>query len=444
MFKQTTINRAYIVVGCLLLIFYIYIYNYMYFCTWDFKDDLLNNQSNSSSKRVDSIEHLIMLGDPQMEGDWRIKTQGKKGEYNIWFNDNYFKHIVSNIAYYLRPGYLFTLGDLFSSQHCNDGEFVNRVQRYKRIFSPLDKYLGEGQYQMYNITGNHDIGYAHEASPKKVDRFEESFGKVNDKFFINGHLIGIVNSINLDRSKHEQLYNDSWQHLRDLKELKEQTGSPLILITHIPLHKQYNSDEEVLQETIIQEETRDIQLGKRGQKRNQNNMVNDQILFPNGHPKYKSMCTETYFIISTDDGFVKEQSMLTKETSQYILDELKPLFIFNGHDHDGCIFKHSNNYTTEYTIRSMMGDFGGYTGLFEIKKSIQSNLSVRNTEQDQPIPSELVTYEYNFKACPFIETKYINISFGVTAGYIVSFFFYRILLYVIEKVQKKKWKVKLD
>jgi len=42
------------------------------------------------------------------------------------------------------------------------------------------------------------------------------------------------------------------------------------------------------------------------------------------------------------------------------------VFVVTGHDHEGCFYKH-NNHTTEYTIRSMMGGFHGYTAVLEIK-----------------------------------------------------------------------------
>lgn len=51
------------------------------------------------------------------------------------------------------------------------------------------------------MTGNHDIGYGSEVSMFGVQRFESAFGKVNNHFEISGHLFGIVNSMNLDKSR---------------------------------------------------------------------------------------------------------------------------------------------------------------------------------------------------------------------------------------------------
>lgn len=63
--------------------------------------------------------------------------------------------------------------------------------------------------------------------------------------------------------------------------------------------------------------------------------------------------------------------MISSEASKFILDNLKPSFIFSSHDHYGCSYKH-NNITTEYTIRSMMGDFSGHTSGFQIEKDPNS------------------------------------------------------------------------
>eukprot|EP01132_Coremiostelium_polycephalum_P003258 gene3258-4080_t len=286
----------------------------MYFCSWKYPLDTIRNQVphqhqfNNSNQPVSDFDygtHIVMLGDPQMEGDYRIKSEGLKGKYNIWFNDRYFRHIVSNIAYYLSPSLVFVLGDLFSSQYISDSEFNIRTDRYNYIFEPL-----AGNTYMVNITGNHDIGYANEASRSRIDRFESVFGKVNSKIYIGGHIFGIVNSINLDSSQNKELQEEAWQHLRELATESQTTKTPLILTTHIPLYKEFNSNET----------------------------------YPNLPYPYHStpLCIESFNMRTTSEGHVIEQTMLSKETSQFILEHVKPVFIFSGHDHDGCLFRHTN------------------------------------------------------------------------------------------------------
>lgn len=38
--------------------------------------------------------------------------------------------------------------------------------------------------------------------------------------------------------------------------------------------------------------------------------------------------------------------MLSEDVSNFIVNDVKPKFIFTGHDHYGCTYKH-NDYTTE-------------------------------------------------------------------------------------------------
>lgn len=354
----------------------------MFFCNWKYN---INSQND--------IAQMILLGDPQMEGDWRIKREGLKGEYNIAFNDRFFKHIVSNIAYYLRPSLVFVLGDLFSSQYINDDEFISRTTRYRNIFSPLLYQQSKSELKIINVTGNHDVGYANEASVARINRFEQAFGKVNDKFYVSGHLFGVVNSINLDSSRDQTLYNQTWDHLQALKEEAESTQSPLIILTHIPLYKDIRTID------------RSLDL----------------------YQQQPFLCREEEITRKDRSGNILEQTMISKESSEYILNHLKPLFIFNGHDHEGCIYKHPNNITTEYTIRSMMGGYGGYSALFEFKK-----LSPSKQQQEE--------FEYNFQWCPFIETRFINISFGVTGGWLVLFILFNIILSCINNSNKIKLK----
>ncbi|EGC31194.1 hypothetical protein DICPUDRAFT_82899 [Dictyostelium purpureum] len=375
------LNKLFIIFGFGLLCLHLYIYNYMVLCRWKYDD-------NADTTKI------IMLGDPQMEGDARIRREGLKGEYNIFFNDNYMKHIVNSIDYFLNPMMVVVLGDLFSSQYITDEEFQKRVKRYDNIFSPLKDYV-----KIVNITGNHDVGYANEVTDRRINRFEEAFGRVNDKFFFGGHLIGVLNSINLDGSMTEHFQKEAWDHLRELKHDAEATQSPLIIVTHIPLYK-------------------DIKAIDRTQE---------------PYKTHPYLCREEYIIHHTNQGFIKDQTMLTPETTDFILNEIKPAFIFNGHDHEGCIYKHTNSNTMEYTIRSMMGSYDGYSALFEFRK-IKSS-STNNDNNDKNIEEKEI-FEYEFQMCPFLHTKYINITVGVTAGWLVLFILFNIILSIFKAIQR--------
>lgn len=114
-------------------------------------------------------------------------------------------------------------------------------------------------------------------------------------------------------------------------------------------------------------------------------------------PLYKrpGICADDPKFEKNDYAVVTEQTMMTDVTTNTILERLKPAFIFSGHDHEGCEFTHNipntNDTAQEYTVRSMMGDYGGVTGLFEI------------------VPSANGTYDFHFHYCPFIPLQYVSV-----------------------------------
>lgn len=79
---------------------------------------------------------------------------------------------------------------------------------------------------------------------------------MDDIIVIENHLIGILNSMNLDASTYkvhkilivllsyhlfilkQEAYDNAWENLNKLKEEKERTAQPVILMKHIPLHKE--------------------------------------------------------------------------------------------------------------------------------------------------------------------------------------------------------------
>jgi len=245
---------------------------------------------------------------------------------------------VSSLVHFLKPNGVVVLGDLLSSQYIGNMEFEWRVERYRWIFESV---ISSG-ILLINVTGNHDVGYGDFISKHLVKRFENAFGRVNQYFDINGHIFANINSLNLDSSMDKDLQSNSWDHVRGLASAQ----APVILLTHIPMHK------------------------------------------PSGY------CADGPQIIVDAQGYVSQQNFLSEETTQVILEEISPIFVFTGHDHVGCNYIHTNNKTTEHTVRSMMGDFSGNAGLFEIE---------RTEEVDRKID-----FKYSFTVCQFVQLQFLS------------------------------------
>jgi hypothetical protein len=94
------------------------------------------------------------------------------------------------------------------------------------------------------------------------------------------------------------------------------------------------------------------------------------------------------------------QNMQSENSSEELLRLLRPRFVFNGHDHHGCSVVHYKNgsvvsiqlpliiddsidiqqTTFEITVRSIMAEFHGSIGLFEIHRHRENHYSVHSCE----------------------------------------------------------------
>jgi len=63
--------------------------------------------------------------------------------------------------------------------------------------------------------------------------------------------------------------------------------------------------------------------------------------------KKEGVCMDSPMIKKSPWNTVIEQNMLSEETTNYIIKRVKPKFIFTGHDHEGCIYKHEPGNITE-------------------------------------------------------------------------------------------------
>ncbi|KAK9376369.1 uncharacterized protein V1513DRAFT_375495 [Lipomyces chichibuensis] len=320
---------------------------------------------------------LLLFGDPQIRG--ADTSSSLRTRLDIFGNDHYLGHIYSTLLPRLRPSHVIVVGDLFSSQWISDEEFDLRTRRYKnRIFrhpsldvTPAPIFL--------NLSGNHDIGYAHDVTDSRVRRFEKHFGQLN--FVVTGDDFRIIgfNSMSLDGSLDDDEKGQA-SFTRDVRnfleeQMKVNFMGTTILATHVPLHKQ------------------------------------------------RGICIDQPYFTYYDQGseqLIREQNMLSEETTQWLLNgffgEGRPRHgvIINGHDHDGCLVRHTKvngesrwnvaaiatgdtRYQYDYdnsdisgvlevTVRSMMGAFGGNVGLLK---------GTWNTTTED--------YNFSFSLCPFLQ-----------------------------------------
>ncbi|QPG73842.1 hypothetical protein FOA43_001157 [Brettanomyces nanus] len=339
---------------------------------------------------------ILAIGDPQINGNWPITPYIKR--LDNYANDYYIGHIYNMMKPRLNPTHVAVMGDMFSSQWIGDSEFYNRTGRFmnrlfprpiNQTFAELDfiakhedadweshfgwfnKQLHEGKFardDLYgyenvrdwssanltteplfiNITGNHDIGYG-DTTYQHMCRWRILFGKDNywieyDNDTDHPWRIVVLNSLALDGPLLQPEFQEyEWQFVDALAN-KSYNGTT-ILMTHIPMYKREG-------------------LCSDGPYVDYFNKTN----CPPG-----ANCRL---------GLLKSENHLQYETSQRVLNAAfknSSGIIMTGHDHVGCvnyynydsetnIWEASKDITSpkhirELTVRSIMGEFDGNTGI---------------------------------------------------------------------------------
>ncbi|KAK4697862.1 ethanolamine phosphate phosphodiesterase, partial [Lecanoromycetidae sp. Uapishka_2] len=323
--------------------------------------------------------------------------QSYRKRLDLLGNDYYLAHIYRTLQWMLHPTHVAVVGDLIGSQWVSDEEFERRGARFwQRVFRNGRRVedeisngisveaLSEGEApakewsrRVINVAGNHDIGYAGDITPEKMQRFERVFGKANWETRFNLPTAAVdskkapelrlivLNSLNLDAPVLEtDLQSDTYKFVNDAISASrpvEDRNVGTILLTHLPLHKQAG-------------------------------VCVDAPLFEYHDEKH--------------GGGVREQNHLSYDASKGLLEGIFGMngdisspggglgrkgIILTGHDHEGCDVVHQlrRNGDTDYrwiaenmtaytsrvhtaeaipsireiTVRSMMGDFGGNAGL---------------------------------------------------------------------------------
>lgn len=355
-----------------------------------------NSQPYAGNRAADI--HMLAFGDPQINGNWRSTPYIKR--LDNFGNDHYLGHIYKTMKNRLEPSHVAVMGDQFLLQWILDSEFYNRTHRFvDRIFSrdyPYKQTVEEtwrnhqdydwvlwlhreaamddvSRFQLrnyndvydwihpenkqpnfdnplfINLTGNHDIGYAGDATWQHMARFHYLFGQDNYVITYNRGKpeewrLVVLNAMTLEGPALQEEFRElTWLFLRRLNELNAGFHGLTVLLTHIPMYKKAG-------------------LCADGPE----------------HRYYENYEREPY-----KNGKLRLQNHLSYETTQKVLQAVfpnaeKPGLILTGHDHEGCLtyYNYFGDWEAlkepqfgekapihEVVVRAMMGEYQGQTGL---------------------------------------------------------------------------------
>lgn len=118
---------------------------------------------------------------------------------------------------------------------------VHEAPSYPNLYAKIPtESRGAESVEYFYLAGNHDIGYGFDMSKQLVERFERAIGSpLNYEFQAVGHRFIAINAQAVDATNDRDLHEQVWGFIRNRSRLSDTriSDDPIILLTHIPLHK---------------------------------------------------------------------------------------------------------------------------------------------------------------------------------------------------------------
>ncbi|KAG7317776.1 hypothetical protein KOW79_018811 [Hemibagrus wyckioides] len=261
-------------------------------------------QSDEIAEKRDPLR-VLFLSDPHLlgaiRGHWFDKLRRE------WQMERSFQTALS----LLRPEIIFILGDVFDEgKWSSTKDWEDDVRRFKQIFNH------PSNTELVVLIGNHDIGFHHEMTSYKLERFEKVFNITSAQILTKrGVIFLLVNSVALHgdhcpicQGVEDKLYSlaqqlncstqsDATSH--HCKDVQTYPSTPPIILQHYPLYR--TSDAECTGEDAAP------------------------------HNERYQLFQERYDVLSQD-------------ASKKLLWWFQPRLILSGHTHSSCEVFHENRF----------------------------------------------------------------------------------------------------
>ncbi|XP_027028458.1 metallophosphoesterase 1 [Tachysurus fulvidraco] len=256
------------------------------------------------AEKRDSIR-VLFLSDPHLlgaiRGHWFDKLRRE------WQMERSFQTAL----FLLRPEMIFILGDVFDEgKWSSPKDWEDDVKRFKQIFNH------SSDTELVVLIGNHDIGFHHEMTSYKLERFEKVFNVTSAKILTKrGVNFLLVNSVALHgdhcpicQGVEEKLYSlahqlncssqsDVMKHL--CRDVQSYPSTAPIILQHYPLYR--TSDAQCTGEDAAP--------------------LNERYLH-----------------------FQERYDVLSQDASKKLLRWFQPRLILSGHTHSSCEVFHENRF----------------------------------------------------------------------------------------------------
>lgn len=277
---------------------------------------------------------MMLIADPQLidyhtypgRPSWLIKV-------SQLVTNNYLYKNYRALNNQLSPKIKVFLGDYLDNgrldyENVATGSTINNYNHERAKF----RYIFDDT-SMYNVPGNHDVGWENGVTQDALDRFHDNFGYSNMVKPFSGFDLIFLDSLSLSNNVNESIYGPPRAFVDNLAKTPKENKR--ILFTHVPLWK----DDQSLCGPLRESDS-----------------------FP------------------ISKGF-QYQTVLDKELSNELLTKLDLDMIFSGDDHDYCEYVHfldnHNKQVTEVTVKSMSMAMGISKPAVELVSLVETDTEKR-------------------------------------------------------------------
>lgn len=223
------------------------------------------------------------------------------------------------------PDVVFVLGDLLDEgKWASDDEFYHHVARFRRIFRTA---RGAGQVQV--VVGNHDIGFHHDVTRHKYQRFRGAWTAPSvRRFSLQGNHFVMLNSMAFEGDACAMCQEAEKRLAKVAKELACARGDDLSV--------RADCDGQV--EDKVGQFSRPILLQHFPLFRTSEAACPEDV---DGPPPEVRRSEHR-----------EKLDCLSKEASKKLLQVLRPRLVLSGHTHFSCVINHTAERIPEFTVAS--------------------------------------------------------------------------------------------
>ncbi|XP_075658234.1 uncharacterized protein C630.12 isoform X2 [Castanea sativa] len=321
-------------------------------CSWPHHHHHLNSKSTMDEVgySTDYIK-VVVLTDPQLMDKTSLGLAPKSLALEIaqFYADLFMRRAFFSSIVPFKPDVILFLGDYFDGgPYLSDEEWQESLSRFKHIFG----LNAQGRYKnipVFYLPGNHDIGYAslHNQRPKVIKRYEKEFGMRNYRYTVGKVDFIAIDAQTLDDKQksgrpQEDLASLTWNFVNNVS--MDVQLNPRVLLTHIPLYR------------------RD---------------------WTSCGPHRGSPVINQWVSHAVDSQEVAYQNYVLEESSNRLLELIKPVLILSGHDHDQCTVSHNSKFgpIKEQTVGTISWQMGNLYPSFMLLSA--SNFTLPNTSHPE-------------------------------------------------------------